>query len=207
MGSSKIHGSDLLRHVFVPSTPRVLFVALFLVLFVTGCGSSRYDRSKWPESPFPEAKELLAIPRYEKLKYFKEKLANFIELQVQTEIWADMKFDFDACLKYFYLQEGQATDDCVKAVTFQTRYPLASENATMGLDFLGLFEKCLKADLSPAREAYNGLVKEMVLNRPFRQNVGNFVVEACCVHQVNRGDFLTIGVYEKAYYDKLFRLP
>jgi hypothetical protein len=178
---------------------KLVGLVIFIALLNAGFGS-RYSHQKCPGSQFPESKELLASGDFRGLKFFREGLGNLRNDLVDYEVWADGKFDFEACLMYHYPREGLETDDCVKGVTFQVLYPITEQRAKMGFDFLAFFENHLRGDLSVLRNGYSSCVKERELNRPYRQEIGNLVLEVCAVHQVTRGDFLVIGVYEKAYY-------
>jgi hypothetical protein len=179
-------------------------IALVFALVAAGCGS-RYEHEDWPDSPFPDSKEFLALEKFAKLRFSKDQLTGIPGLQIQVEMLADGKFDFDARLMMHFPQEGKIEDKRVKAILFQARYPVSEENAAMGLQFLGVFEKNLKTDLSRVREAYIDFARNRVLNRPFTQISGQYVIEVCGIHQVTRGDFLDVGVYEKWYYDRIWR--
>lgn len=183
--------------------PRTL---LLIVLFFgqLGC-SSRYDPSKCPGNPFPDAHELLSLPSFSRLAYFAGKPNE--KSPVDWEIWADAKFEFSVCLKYHYAKADPQTRDCPQAVTLEIRVPASPESRTMGESFLGHFEKRLNADLGVLQSSFSQSVVAFQPGKPQLSEMNFLIGEVSSIHHVNRGDFLIVGIYRKGYYDAFLRLP
>jgi hypothetical protein len=173
-----------------------------LIILVVGflgvsCGS-RYSHSKCPHSPFPESGEMFKSGDFSSLAYFKVSEKPFL----MHEIWADHKFDFDASLRYNYLREDGASDDCVDAITLELKSPLTEERRALGSSFINFFEQYLKADLAPFRTFYTLHAEHPEVWKADSQSVDGLIAGVTKIHHPYRGDFVVMGIYSDHYYER-----
>jgi hypothetical protein len=185
-----------------PAADAVLLGALLIL--VAGCGS-RYRPAECAGNPFPDAKELLRLPGFERLRYFKGTIEQLG--RIEHEMWADGRFDFDVSLRYHYPQEADRPRDCVAGVSLLLRKPRSPDEEALATAFISFFERRLSTDLGPLRAAYAahpGPGAEF--SRSDRLDLGGVVAEVVGLHSPARGDFLSVAFYERRYYESIGRL-
>ena len=179
---------------------RGLAAAAALCLLASGCSSqSRYRGAECPGDRFPEARDILARPGFDVLRHFRG--ASEYKRGVDVEIWGDQKFDFATSLRYHYPKDDPARLDCVRGVSLMVRHPATPEGAALVREFIGFFEGRLGTDLSPLRTAFAAVGKNPDdFSRPSSLPLDGIVGEVTGVHSLARGDFVSVGFYERRYY-------
>lgn len=177
---------------------------LLLVAASIGC-SSRYQRMSCPGNPFPESSDLLALPLFNRLAYFKGS-SNDRSL-IDFEIWADRKFDFDACIQYHYDKQRTDTQDCACAVSLLVRHPLSKEREDLGRSFIVFFGSSLNNDVTALQSVYSEFVQKSKLNPVAMDLSRSIVCEVSLLQHVTRGGFLQIGFYKRDYYNTHLKRP
>lgn len=93
---------------------------------------------------------------------------------------------------------------CVRGVSLMVRYPPTSEGSVQVGEFMAFFERRLGADLGPLRNAYSDVGKASDdFSRPFPMPLDGIVGEVTGIHSPVRGDFVSVGFYERRYYQTM----
>ena len=166
-----------------------------------GCGS-RYRTAECPGDRFPEARQVLALPGFPALSYFRG--TSDYKRGIDFEMWADQKYDFATSLRYHYPKDDPRQVDCVRGVSLMVKYPPTSEGSALAAEFIAFFERHLGADLAPLRAAYASVGKEEAeFSRPFSLPLDGLVGEVTGIHSVVQGDFVSVGFYERRYHQTM----
>jgi len=170
----------------------------------TGCGS-RYDRMSCPGNPFPESATVLILAPFKQLAYFKGNSND--RSQIDFEIWADRKFEFDASLQYHYDKQRSEAQNCPCAVSLLVRHPLSKERQELGRSFIVFFGSSLSSDLTALKSVYSEFVQSTRSNSGSVTLNPDIIGEVSLLRHVTRGGFLQIGFYKRDYYDLHLRAP
>jgi hypothetical protein len=152
---------------------------------------------------FPEAAELLRLRGFEGFGYFRG--TTDYRRHVDHETWADQRFDFTASLTYHYPKEDPGGLDCAQAVVLMVKHPPTAEAEARGQRFIAFFEQSLHGDLSRLRSTYADYGRRSEGAAPvYREQLDGIMAEVTIVHNVVRGDFLSVGFYDREYYRLAF---
>jgi hypothetical protein len=163
-----------------------------------GCGS-RYRATDCPGNPLPEPKEVLRLPGFDRLRYFRGTDAPADRIDYET--WADGEFEFAASLTYHYPAIEGRRSDCARGASLSLRHPATDADKALRREFVGLFARRLGANLAgmlgaaAAREALQG----EALLAPQHFELGPLVGELRGVESYHRGTLLVVGFYDRAY--------
>jgi hypothetical protein len=177
----------------------VLLLGVTLAALSSGCGG-RYDQSRCPSSPFPEARALLASPGFEALRFFRGR-PDDPRREVETEIWSDAKFAFQASLQYEY---ARTRPDCPSAVRMLLQYPLSPERIRLGGEFVSVFERRLGISLDAIRAPLRA-GEPQGPTEPIVSDAGNAFAEAVSIRTANRGDVLVLTFVERSAHERQSR--
>jgi len=176
---------------------------LFLILAASsGCGS-RYDKLSCPGNPFPESSVILALAPFRNLTYFKGNTND--RSQIDYEIWADTKFEFNVSLQYHYDKALPQGLDCPCAISLLVKHPLSRDRKELGQSFIAFFDSILDSDLTALKTAYSDYANNTPSASHSLTLTHNIIGEVSSLQHVNRGTFLQIGFYERSYYDSHLR--
>ena len=170
-----------------------------------GCGS-RYRAAECPGDALPEAKELLAQPGFDRLRYFRG--TDHRSDRVDYETWADNDFDFTVSLNYHYPALDGRRRECARGVTLTVRRPASDANKALQSEFVRVFAGRLGTDLramAVAASEYESRQGDVFLV-PQRFEAPPLVGEVVGVGSYHRGDFVTIGFFDRAY-DEYRQVP
>ena len=181
-----------------PWWPASTWSIVALALIVTTCSSgcrTRYDPSRCPESPFPAARFFLDRPGFEALRFFRGVTPQDPHREVETEIWSDARFAYQASLHYEY---AKTRPECPQAVRIVLQYPLSVERIGLGGEFLSVFERHLGVPLEAPRAALRPGELPPVLPAPIVSDAGRAVAETVSIRTANRGDVLMLSIVERS---------
>jgi len=148
---------------------------------------------------------VLLQPGFERLEYFRA--TDAATDRVDYETWADAPFDFAANLTYHYPALLGRRTECALGVSLSVRRPESAEGRALRAEFIRFFARRLGADLSVLRaaaDAYEGKEGE-AFTTPRRVELGPLVGEVVGASSYHRGEFLTVGFYDRIYDDSLRR--
>jgi len=179
---------------------------LLVLLLSTACGS-RFDKMSCPGNPFPESATVLTLAPFKVLTYFKGNSND--RGQIDFEVWADKKFEFDASLQYHYDKQRSGTQNCPCAVSLLVRHPLSKEREELGRSFIALLGSSLSSDLTvlKLKSVHSEFVHSTRSGSVSVALNSDIIGEISLLRHVNRGDFLQIGFYRRDYYNFHLRVP
>ncbi len=179
---------------------RKIIFSIIIVLFLQSCNNGNINQ-ELSSMQFPDNSKLIALSCFNNLLYYQESYDATWNLSSQT--WLDQKFDYSTRLSCIASNETEKKKNASSGITLDLKYPIDLEKLYEGNQFIDFFSYYFKLDMQGVKKDFLEISQKAEIKEAnkhfFNQNLIGVVFST---KHILRGNFLTIGFFEKEFYQK-----